>query len=470
MHHHMEQDFSLHAEFEYLAMFFLSVSGKWKMARVMKSELIMAHKVMVVDDNEDIFRSLRINFAESGFDTIWRKDGKGAVEAVGNEGLDAVLLDLSLGAENGIDVLSGIQRIRPGLPVIIITGYGTFEAAVMAIKLGAFDFLSKPLDFDKLIAIVNNAIEMHSSHTTISGQDMRLISRSPLIQSLCRRAKRLAATNIPILITGEHGTGKELLAEFIHNNSPRRDKPFIRVNCSAFTDTLVNAELFGHEKGAFTGATQRHIGFFEQANGGSLHLDEIGDMGMPNQAKILRVLEDFRLRRIGGMEDIPVDVRVIASTNKNIEYLITLGEFREDLLYRLNAVLLYLPPLRERTGDLELLVKHFFAEFACGGQHKDFSPAAWALLRQYEWPGNVRELRNLIKVCVAVSDSRTIDVGDLPADFFRQTGKSSRLKEIERDAIAAALVETNGNKSLAASRLGITRRTLYKKLDRYGLS
>ncbi len=429
----------------------------------------MAYKVLVVDDNEDIFRSLRINFAECDFEAIWRKDGAGTSEAVSHENIDIVLLDLSLGEENGIDVLSHIQRLRPGLPVIIITGFGTFEAAVRAIKLGAFDFLSKPLDFDKLLAIVNNAIAMSSLGASGSDQDVCFISESPQIQDLCQRAKRLAATAIPILITGESGTGKELLAEFIHYNSPRRDKPFIRVNCSSFTDTLINAELFGHEKGAFTGAAQRHIGFFEQADGGSLHLDEIGDMGIANQAKILRVLEDFKLRRIGGMKDIPVDVRIIASTNKNIEDLIALGEFRQDLLYRLNAVLLYLPPLREREGDLELLARRFFAEFAAGGQSKDFSPAAWAVLWKYSWPGNVRELRNLIKVCAVVADSHLVDVSDLPVGLSRPTGRSGRLNDIEREAIVAALAEANGNKSLAAAKLGITRRTLYKKLERYGI-
>ncbi len=428
----------------------------------------MGRQVLVVDDNEDIFKSLRINFTDCGFVTLWSRDGAGALALVNDQNPDIVLLDLSLGAENGIDVLTDLQRLRPGLPVVIITGYGTFETAVKAMKLGAFDFLSKPLDFDKLLAIVQNALRLSSSTEPASG-DMDFLTDSPEIQALCRRARKLAATPIPILITGESGTGKEVLAEYIHQHSPRRDKPFVRVNCSAFTDTLANAELFGHEKGAFTGAVDRHIGYFEEADGGTLHLDEIGDMGMANQAKILRVLEEGKLRRIGGVRDVPVDVRIIASTNKDMEELIEAGMFRQDLLYRLNAVLLYLPPLRERPADIELLGRHFLRQIANGDQPKTFSPEAWEYLRVHAWPGNVRELRNLVRVCAVVTEADVIEMKDLPAILSRPTSRSGRLNDIERDAIAKALAEANGNKSLAASRLGITRRTLYKKLERYDI-
>lgn len=431
----------------------------------------MDNRVLIVDDNEDIFRSLRINFTEYDYRTEWTEDGAGALRVLAAKNFDVVLLDLSLKNENGIDVLTAIQRAYPGLPVIIITGYGTFEAAVKAIKLGAFDFLSKPLDFDKLLAIVENAISLSASAPPGgAGDEGGFLTRSPQVLALCQRAKRLAATNIPILITGESGTGKELLAEYIHKNSPRRNRAFVRVNCSSLTDTLVNAELFGHEKGAFTGAVDKHIGLFEQADGGSLHLDEIGDMGMANQAKILRILEDSKLRRIGGAKDIPVDVRIIASTNKNIEELIAMGAFRQDLLFRLNAVLLYLPPLREREGDLELLARRFFSEFAEGHTPKRFSAEAWNMLLRHNWPGNVRELRNLIKVCAVVADGDVVGVENLPESMSRRGSRSGRLNDIERETIIRTLAETQGNKSLAAARLGITRRTLYKKLERYGMS
>ena len=393
-----------------------------------------------------------------------------ALRAITENEIDVVLLDLSLGAENGIDVLEDIQGLRPGLPVIIITGYGTFEKAVKAVKLGAFDFLEKPLDFDHLFAVVEKAIRL-SAHNSSSFAEMDnlLLTKNSRMLALCQRAKRLAATNIPILITGESGTGKELLAEFIHRHSPRRDKPFVRVNCSVLTESLVNSELFGHEKGAFTGAGRQHIGFFEQAHGGSLHLDEIGDMSMANQAKILRVIEDFKLRRLGGSEDIPIDVRIIAATNKNIEDLIEVGAFRQDLLFRLNAVLLYLPPLREREGDLEFLSGYFLREFS-GGRLRRFSTEAWSALNAYSWPGNVRELRNVVKVGSVVAETDEIGIGDLPAGLASAIRKSGRLNEVEREAIARALDDSGGNKSLAASRLGITRRTLYKKMERYGLS
>ncbi|MDR0361595.1 MAG: sigma-54 dependent transcriptional regulator [Planctomycetota bacterium] len=431
--------------------------------------MTMHKTVLVVDDNENIYKSLRLNFRQRGLDCVWAKNGGEALEAARNGDVAVVLLDLSLGAEYGIDVMRDLSQVNASLPVIIITGYGTFEAAVKAVKLGASDFLAKPLEFAKLYAAVTEAMKV-SPEGGDKTAEPHIITDDKTLKDILRRAAQLAKIDIAILVTGESGTGKELLASMLHAESPRSGRPFLRINCSAFADTLVDNELFGHEKGSFTGAHGAHPGLFEQADTGTLHLDEIGDMSLATQAKLLRALEEGVVRRIGGVRDIGVDVRVVASTNKNLEDLILAGAFRQDLFYRLNAVTLWMPPLRERTGDVPLLLEHFLAEFA-EGEPKSFSEDAVAILAAYPWPGNVRELRNLVKVCSLVSESDVIDADDLPA-YVRHPSpsRSGRLNIAERDVIQRTLLESQGNKSLAAERLGISRRTLYNKMERYGIT
>ncbi|MDR1536176.1 MAG: sigma-54 dependent transcriptional regulator [Planctomycetota bacterium] len=434
--------------------------------------------ILVVDDNENVYKSLLLNFRQEGFSCLWAADSGQTLAAVGSGRVSAVLMDLSLGREDGIEIMREVFRLRPGLPVIIITGYGTFEAAVRAIKLGAFDFLAKPLEFDRLLEVIGKAVRF----STPSGADPareggdepdpRLFTRDPAMLELCRKARRLAATDIPVLVTGESGTGKELLAELIHRHSGRRDRAFIRVNCSAIAETLIDDELFGHERGAFTGAVQAKPGLFEQADGGTLHLDEIGDMNPATQAKILRTLENGRLRRVGGIQDVPVDVRIIASTNRNLHELIERGRFRRDLFYRLNSVLLHLPPLRERTGDILPLARLFLDEFMAGDSPRRLAPETESRLAAHAWPGNVRELRNAVKVATIISDSDPIGPEALPEQFQagdRARPAPGRLDAAEAELIRRTLRDSRGNKRKASERLGISRRTLYNKLERYGI-
>jgi DNA-binding NtrC family response regulator len=437
--------------------------------------------IVIVDDNENVYKSLKLNFHQQGFPCLWATNTRETLAIIRDNPVAAVLMDLSLGGENGIEAMQEVFCLRPGLPVIIITGYGTFEAAVQAIKLGAFDFLPKPLEFDRLLGVVRNAIQV-TPDPRKKGEEERegeagdtfLLTRHHTIRELCQKARRLAETDIPILITGESGTGKELLATLIHRHSRRHDQAFVRVNCSAFVDTLIDSELFGHERGSFTGATGTKSGLFEQANRGTLHLDEIGDMSLATQAKILRVLESGVLRRIGGDRDIPVDVRIIASTNKNLDELIEQGGFREDLFYRLNAVLLYVPPLRDREDDILLLAHRFLNEFY-PGQGRRFTPDTEDMLRRYSWPGNVRELRNVVKVAAVVSTGGEIDTVSLPDQIRLGTraagakNASIRLDNTEADLIRRVLHDAKGNKKRASERLGISRRTLYNKLERYGI-
>lgn len=433
--------------------------------------------VLVVDDNERLFKSLAINLQKNGFASDWAGDGLNAEKKIESTPYAAVFLDLALGEENGIDVLPRLLRIRPETPVIIITGYGTFDAAVKATKLGAYDFLPKPLDIDKLMDVLREATRTAPASTGDEFSELHgMVTRSANMRHIFAQTRLVADSNLPVLITGESGTGKELMARFVHLNSLRREKTFLSVNCSAIADSLADSELFGHEKGAFTGAASERTGVFEQANGGTLHLDEIGDMTMGIQAKILRVLEEAKVRRVGDSRDLPIDVRLIASTNKDLKDCIAQGTFRHDLFYRLNAVHLHLPPLRERPGDIPILLDYYLGKIAEKGVVKRFSDTATDMLVHYDWPGNIRELRNLVKMSALVSPGKIIEIDDIPEHLQEGSGKggktrkSVRLSDNERELIRQALDEAGGNKQKAARRLGISRRTLYNKLERYGLS
>jgi DNA-binding NtrC family response regulator len=402
-------------------------------------------------------------------------NSSGALRALREEKRDVVLLDVRLGDEDGIFLLPRILELDPSLPVILITGYGTVETAVQAIKQGAFDYLQKPIKIEKLLKTMENALcvsRPEQEGRPFCSAEAAMISNSPIVRDVLSRARKLAATTMPVLICGESGTGKELLAELIHAASPRAANPLQRVNCAVFTESLLESELFGHERGAFTGAVERFPGVFERSDGGTLFLDEIGDMGLSSQAKILRVLQNQEVRRVGGKETFKIDVRFIAATNKDLETFTSEGKFRSDLLYRLNAAVLHLPPLRERQGDIIPLAKRFTADYAKenGCPRQVLSASAAEALAGYDWPGNVRELKGAVYYACAVSEGRVIEVSDLPRPVAGHPGKGANpLEMAEMDCIVRTLEEEGNNKVRTAGRLSMSRSTLYKKMKRYGI-
>ncbi|HLD34713.1 MAG TPA: sigma-54 dependent transcriptional regulator, partial [Patescibacteria group bacterium] len=364
----------------------------------------------------------------------------------------------------------------------MITGYGSIETAVKSVKSGAFDYVQKPLDFNKILNIVENAVKMADLRdenrrlkNRIVELSDRIVTQNQKMIALCKKAERLASTDIPVLIMGDNGTGKELLANFIHTNSKRNTYKINSINCAAFPETLLDNELFGHEKGAYTGADSSFVGVFEKASGGTLHLDEIGDMALTTQAKILRTLQNNEIRRIGGNKNIKIDVRFIASTNKNLAKLIEDGSFRNDLYYRINAATLLIPSLRERTDDITLLVDHFLKLFSKDNSKLVDSISDEVLKRfiQYDWPGNIRELKNTINYAATMATGETIQVADLPSSFF-DFGKNeidfNIMEETEKMLILRMLKQSDYNKKKAAVLLDVSRKTLYNKMKKYGIS
>lgn len=458
----------------------------------------MERNLLIVDDNERVFQSLAVNFQRHGFTCLWAADRAIALDISAKNRLHAVLIDLSLGSESGLDVMEALTELHPNLPAVFISGFGTLEAAVSAMKMGAFDFLPKPLNFPRLLQVVNNAIAaMEGKAGTLekawgasaakaaaqrSGANAspglpEIVSSSPVMARLLEKAAVAAKSEIPVLITGESGTGKELLAEFMHAHSHRSERPLVRVNCSAINDALAESELFGHAKGAFTGAVANHRGYFEQADGGTLHLDEIGDMPAGIQAKLLRTLENSMIRAVGGIGETKVDVRLVASTNRDLAGMVAQGHFRSDLFYRINVLQLNIPPLRERREDIPVLLRHFLAVLPESGCGKRFSVEAERLLYEYPWPGNIREMKNIVKVCALLTPSTVIEAADLPQSLRnreaaapRHSSASRRLEESEKNTIIEILKEVGGNRRNAAERLGISIRSLYYKLERHGIS
>ncbi len=362
----------------------------------------MRKTLLIVDDNVTLCDTLAQTFGQLGYQAFSATNGDEAVTQCSTHAVRVVLLDIMLGEENGIDVLKRLLQLRPDLPIIMITGYASIETAVQSIKIGAFDYVKKPLDFEQLLKVVENAFKESSPGQTaqsfhhISSPKLSpsIITQHPRMLEVCEKAKRLAATDLPVLIQGENGTGKEVIADFIHSSSPRHPRKMLKVNCSAFPETLLDNELFGHEQGAYTGANTQFKGVFERADCSSLFLDEIGDMPLTIQAKILRTLQNKEIRRLGGNETVTINVRFIAATNKNVKKLISAERFREDLYYRLNTAVLKLPPLRERKDDIPLLVDHFLQEY-CRNHNTcvdHVSERALSHFQQYHWPGNVREI------------------------------------------------------------------------------
>ena len=452
----------------------------------------MTTTVLVVDDDDAHRGMLRMMLKSWGYTVEEAADGDEAVEKVHAKAFDAVLTDVRMGKVNGIEAMKQILSYNPSLPVILMTAYSSVETAVDALRIGAYDYLIKPLDFDALKETLNKAIE--HSRLGVENRELRrqfseenasteILGRSPAITSMLSMIRTVAPTEATVLITGESGTGKELVARALHAQSLRKDEPLVTVNCAALAETLLESELFGHEKGAFTGADKRREGRFKQADRGTLFLDEIGEMPIGVQAKLLCALQQGEIQRVGSDKSEHVDVRVIAATNRDLRKEVEERRFREDLYFRLNVISLEVPPLRQRKEDIPLLAAHFLSHYA-ERNHKNvkgFSAQCMDMLLHYDWPGNVRELQNAVERAVILCTGEYVTGPELPVNIAKLAAeampKSSEvssslaglpLEEVERRAIEETLRETGDNKSAAARKLGITRATLHKKLRKYG--
>lgn len=447
----------------------------------------MAYLVLVIDDEEGIRDSLRGILEDEGYEVITSESAEEGLRIFDEQSPDLVLLDIWLPGMDGIEALKRMRDRRPSVPVIMISGHGTIELAVKAAKLGAYDFLEKPLSLERVIITVKRAIEKANLEGTLRAtlenleEKQRFIGESPVIRHLRAQIELVAPSSSIVLITGESGSGKELVAREIHRKSSRHKGPFVEVNCAAIPRELIESELFGHEKGSFTGAIERKKGKFELADGGTLFLDEVGDMSKDAQAKVLRVIETREFQRVGGARNIKVDVRIIAATNKDLEQEVKKGNFREDLFFRLNVIPIRVPPLRERKDDIPLLVEHFLHLIAeqFGKPKKKISEAAMKALLEYHWPGNVRELKNLIERLFIMSSGEIITEEDIKAslgmepagiqNYFRLKTLKEARDAFERDFILKKLEENNWNISKTAESISLERTALYRKLKLLGI-
>lgn len=449
----------------------------------------MSKSILIVDDEETIRQSIRGILTDEGFEVITAKDGNEAIERVAEELPDLVLLDVWMPGSDGVEVLSCLKKDYPYLQVVMISGHGTIETAVKAIRLGAYDFIEKPLSLEKTLLTINNALNFHqlSEENRLLRQKTEGLSEptgnSKAITKLKQQIEIVAPTNAWVLITGENGTGKELVARAIRRKSQRANKPFVEVNSAAIPEELIESDLFGHEKGSFTGAHIKKRGKFDLAHEGTLFFDEIGDMSLKTQAKILRILQEQKFERVGGTRTIEVDARVIAATNKDLEQEITKGVFREDLYYRLNVIPIEVPPLRDRLDDIPILVEEFLEDLSLRSKiaKKEITPEALELLMGYKWPGNVRELKNMIERLVILTPGNIIAANDIPdslkekaePDTKDSLSEFSSWKEaksyFEKEFILRKLAENNGNISHTAQTIGVERSHLHKKIKSYGL-
>ena len=441
-------------------------------------------KILIVDDEAIVRESLRDWMSDVGNQVLTAENGHQALEIIEKEKPGIAIVDLIMPGMDGIELLKRAKEIYPNIEVIIITAYGSIPTAINAMREGAYDYIEKPFCPERAELLVNKLAEHQrlveeniSLHQKLEERYRfeNIIAKSPKMQQVIEVIRVVAKSNATVLIVGESGTGKELVARAIHSQSYRKDKPFIAVSCAALPESLLESELFGHEKGSFTGAHAQRKGKFEVANRGSLFLDEIGEMSANIQVHMLRVLEEREFTRVGGDELIKVDVRVISATNKDMKKAVADSQFREDLYYRLNVVSIELPPLRERKEDIPLLAEHFLNKFAVENQKEiiDFSPGATDFLLKYEWPGNVRELENAVERAVILANNSYIEARDMPQENVPMTSSSSvekSLRESEKKCILAILKETRGNFSEAARTLGISRATLYNKIKAYGLN
>lgn len=428
----------------------------------------MNNKIFIIDDNEKLCESLEMNLMHLGYKCDFRTDGPSSLKFLDQETPDLILLDLSLGKESGLDILKSIKSKHFPIPVIIITGFGTITTAVEAIKAGAVDYIQKPLNFTHLLKIIENTLRAES--VTIPES---FITSSQEMKRLLNKAEKLARTDFPILITGESGTGKERLAHFIHENSNRKSEKLQIINSAAFPESLLDNELFGHEKGAYTGADSDFMGIFERSDHSSLFMDEIGDMTLQTQVKILRTLQNNEIRRIGGNEVRKIDVRFIGATNRNLNELMENNRFREDLYYRLSTAIIHVPSLRQRKDDIIPLAEYFLQS---SFQEKELSLTDEVKegLLSYQWPGNIRELKNSVQYAGALASDNCILITDFPNSFQaaikKEESAAYSLEKHERKAILSAMESSNNNKTEAAELLNISRKTLYNKIAKYGLS
>ena len=449
----------------------------------------MNYKILIVDDEQSMCELLEADLKLRDFEPLWFTSAEEGFHAVEREPIDIVLTDLRMPGTDGIQFCERIVANRPDIPVIVMTAFGSLETAVAAIRAGAYDFVTKPIELDLLALTLQRAarhrelqeqIRQLSDVVEQSARSGELIGASPVMQKLFDELGKVAASEASVLITGESGTGKELVARSIHERSPRKDAPFVAVNCAAFTDTLLESELFGHVKGAFTDARADRKGLFIEANGGTLFLDEIGEMPMTMQPKILRALEESKLRPVGGDKEVAFDVRIVTATNRDLETAVEEDRFREDLFFRINVIQLHLPPLRARGTDVLLLADELLKGFAtrAGKEVQGLAEPVAERLLNYSWPGNVRELRNIIERAVALTRYDQLVVEDLPEKIrdYRSSqvfiggddpSELVSMEEVERRYILHVLSAVDGNKTLAARILKLDRKTLYRKLEQY---
>ena len=449
------------------------------------------YQILIVDDDESIRRMLAAVLAREGFQTVTAADGEEGLALFRSGSPDIVLMDIRMPGRSGIEVMSDMLELRPGAAVILMTAYADLDTAVQAIKNGVFDFVIKPFDLAEIGLLVNRAYQMREMRREIvtlqnelseSFRLPRITTRDPAMQALCDAVLRIAASNATVVIYGESGVGKELLATSLHYHSPRAQRPFVKVNCGAIPEGLLESEFFGHEKGAFTGAVARRTGRFEHADGGTLFLDEIGELPLSLQVKLLRVLQDREFERVGGDKTLRVDVRLVAATNRNLEAMVADGSFRQDLYYRLNVVNLSVPPLRQRPADIALLAQHFLRKFTAEHAREvdGLDDHALAIMQRYSWPGNVRELANAVERAVVMSTGRIIFAEDLPLpivhacrpsplDEAGQRSLKEQVRDFETRVILQALARNQENRSRTASELGISRRALLYKLHELNL-
>ena len=452
----------------------------------------MNKKILIVDDDQDICLLLNKFFSKKGYKTNTASDGNSAVNILKEEKYDLVLCDFKLPDLNGLELIQKIKVINPEAALLVITGYSDVKVAVQAIKLGAYDYVTKPLYPDEILITVENALESKQKQKKRSKPKSKkrfIIGESPQAQQMMKHIKLIAPTDMSVIIQGETGTGKEFVANEIHNHSKRRSSPFVAIDCGALPKDLAGSELFGHVKGAFTGALNEKEGSFESANGGTLFLDEIGNLSYENQMKLLRVIQERKIKKIGGNKDIPIDVRLIVATNENLADAVKEGTFREDLYHRFNEFKIHLSPLRERKSDIKVFARFFLvnANNDLGKDVKDFAPEVLARMRDYYWHGNLRELYNVVKRSVLLAQSDMVTLDCLPEEikspvYFEQKDVSENAeqnandpnlksvsKSAERDAIISVLEKTGYNKTKAADVLKIDRKTLYNKMKSYNI-
>lgn len=447
----------------------------------------MGKRILVADDEKNMRWALQKALSKEGYLVDLAEDGQEALERLRTELPDLAILDYKMPKMDGMAVLQELRKSSPDLPVIMLTAHGSIDHAVLAVQAGASDYMTKPFDLDELKARVLRALklskltqEVHYLRSALEQRHGRtLVGDSTAMQTVMRMVQQVAPTSAPVLITGETGTGKELIARAIHSLSPRRDQPMVALNCGALPENLLESELFGYERGAFTGAATRKPGRLELADGGTLFLDEIGDMPLTMQVKLLRVLQEHEFERVGGTQTIKVDFRVVVATHRNLKDLIGKALFREDLYYRLSVIPIELPALRERTADIPSLVQHFVRKFSMHEEPPAVTDRAMAALKRYSWPGNIRELENVVERAVILAAPRQIDLEHLPQDIvgaqqvitehFILPEYGVNLDEVEKSLIRQALERTGGNQTKAANVLGISRPTLIYRMEKFGL-